>query len=547
MLADEIRGFLKGEVFADEKDLETYSQDASIFLVKPEVVVAPKDIQDLKNLVDFVRKKKEAGDRNISLTARSGGTDMSGGPLTESIVVDFTKHFNQFKELGEDYAVTEPGVFYRDFENETLTRGLIMPSYPASREICTVGGMVANNSGGEKSLSYGKTENYIEELRVVLSNGEEIIITPLSAQKLEEKKKLPTFEGEIYRKMYDLLEGHYDAIHAARPNVSKNSAGYFLWNVWDRKTFDLNKLIVGSQGTLAMVTQIKFRLVRKHTHSELLVMFLKNISHLGELVDTILPFHPESFESYDDNTLKLAIKFFPDLLRQMRGNLFKLGLQFLPEFWMTVTGGVPKLILIAEFAGNSEEEVYKKIEEVQKAIKGKFGAKCHATRNSAEAEKYWMVRRESFNLLRKHVQGKHTAPFIDDIVVRPHDLPQFLPKLNVILDPYKNKIMYTIAGHAGDGNFHIIPLMDFKDPSQRAIIFSLSDKVYKLVAEFKGSITGEHNDGLIRSPYLEQMYGPEVVALFDRTKEIFDPQNIFNPGKKVGASLEYAARHVRTD
>ena len=546
MLTQDIKKFFGGEVMDDKETLERCSTDASIFKVMPEAVVAPKDTDDLSRLMQFVNAEKKAG-KDISLTARSGGTDMSGGPLNDSIIIDFTKHFNKFIELGDDYAITEPGVYYRDFEKQTLTKNLLMPSYPASREICTVGGIVANNSGGEKSLLYGKIENYVEELDVLLSNGEKITVKSLEKKELEKKKKLKTFEGEIYRKTYELIENNYDAIHAAKPNVSKNSAGYFLWNVWDRTTFNLNRLFVGSQGTLGLVTKIKFKLVKKHNHSELLVMFLKDLNHLGELIDTILPFRPESFESYDDNTLKLAVKFFPELLRQMRGNIFLLGLRFLPELWMTLTGGVPKLILIAEFTGETEEEIYTKIEEVQKSIRAKFGTKCHVTRNSAEAEKYWTVRRESFNLLRKHVQGKHTAPFIDDIVVRPHDLPEFLPKLNALLDPYKNRIIYTIAGHAGDGNFHIIPLMDFKNPKDRAIIFSLSESVYSLIAEFKGSITGEHNDGLIRTPYLNKMYSPEIIHLFEETKNIFDPEHILNPRKKVFPDMNYATEHMKTD
>lgn len=550
MLAEEIKQFFKGEVEDDEQTLARYSSDASIFKITPRLVVHPADAEDVKKLVRFVREKKKE-DPSISLTARSGGTDMTGGPLTESIVVDFTAHFNHFKsiEKTEDggRAETEPGVYYRDFEKETLKDGLLLPPYPASREICTVGGMVANNSGGEKTLAYGKTENYVEELRIVLSDSEEHVIRSLSAAELGDKVKENNFEGELYRRLLELIEHNYDLIKNAKPNVSKNSAGYYLWNVWDRKTFNLNKLIVGSQGTLGLMTDIKFRLVRKKSHSELLVIFLNDLNILGELVDTVTPYHPEAFESYDDKTFKLAIKFFPQLLRRMKGNIIGLGLRFLPEIWLTLTGGVPKLVLMVEFTGETEEEVKNKMAEVNKVVSEKFGVKTHMTKSAREESKYWVVRRESFSLLREHIHGRHTAPFIDDIVVRPHDLPQFLPRLNALLDPYNKQIVYTIAGHAGDGNFHIIPLMDFKDPKQRAIILDLSNKVYALVAEFKGSITGEHNDGLIRSPYLEKMYGPEVTALFKMTKDIFDPLNIFNPGKKVGSSIEYSLSHLRTD
>ena len=152
------------------------------------------------------------------------------------------------------------------------------------------------------------------------------------------------------------------------------------------------------------------------------------------------------------------------------------------------------------------------------------------------------MRHESFNLLRKHVQGKHTAPFIDDFVILPKFLPEFLPKLDTILAQYK--LTYTIAGHPGDGNFHIIPLMDLKDPKTREIILELSEKVYTLVLEYKGSITAEHNDGIIRSPFLEKQYGTEIVGLFKQTKELFDPLYILNPHKKVGVTKEDIAKYL---
>jgi FAD/FMN-containing dehydrogenase len=154
------------------------------------------------------------------------------------------------------------------------------------------------------------------------------------------------------------------------------------------------------------------------------------------------------------------------------------------------------------------------------------------------------MRRESFNLLRKRIKNKRTAPFIDDVIVEPEKLPEFLPKLNAILKPYEDRMTYTIAGHVGNGNFHIIPLMDFHAMKLQELIHTVSDQVYDLTVSMGGSVTAEHNDGLIRSPYLEKMYGKEIISLFEQTKQMFDPLTIFNPGKKVRSSLEYALRHV---
>jgi len=559
--ASEIKKQIKGEVSDTVADLEKYSHDASIFEILPKVIVSPKDSEDIRTLVTLVAREKEK-DPSLSITARSGGTDMSGGAINDSIIMDFTAHLNRIIEvknnplptphlsevesgkpvdemhLNSGYGIVEPGVFYRDFEKATLDKNLLLPCYTASKSINTVGGMVGNNSAGEKSLTYGQTKDYVEELTAVLSNGEECVFKELTNNELEAKMKFQTLEGAIYRNMFQLVRQNYELIVKAKPSTSKNSAGYLLWEVWDKVRFNLAKLIVGSQGTLALVTKIKFRLVKPKPKSELLVIFMNDLKRLGDVVHTVVQHHPETFESFDDHTFKLAIKFLPGLLKRMKGNIITLGLQFLPEVWLTLTGGVPKLILIAEFTGETEAEIKTKMLAAQKDVYEKYGLKTHMTKSAWEAQKYWTVRRESFNLLRQHTKGLSTAPFIDDIIVHPAQLPEFLPRLNQILSKYPS-LVYTIAGHAGDANFHIIPLMDLASPSERDIIPKLSDEVYNLVLEYKGSITAEHNDGLIRTPYLEKMYGMEVYDLFKQAKHIFDPQNIFNPGKKVGATLDY--------
>lgn len=542
MLTDELKKVIKGEVSDDEAVLKKYSRDASIFEIAPQVAVAPRDSKDICELVKFVSEQKDV-DPNISLTARSGGTCMSGGSLTTSIVMDMTKHFNQIIEVTPESATVQPGVYYRDFDKETRRQDRIMPAYPASREICTVGGMVANNSGGEKTLSYGKVEQYALELKVVLSDGKEYAIKPLSQKDLEIKMKLRTFEGKLYKQLYDLITKNKELIAKAKPDVSKNSAGYFLWNVWDGKTFDLAKLIVGSQGTLGIVTEIKFRLVPVKKISKMLVLFMKDLSRLGDIIVELLKHKPEALESYDDKTLKLAMKFFPELLKILKPkNMLSMMWHLLPEIGIVLAGGVPKLVVMAEFTDDNETTLDARLRAAEEAMR-QFHVRTRITKTEEEERQFWVIRRESFNLLRNKIKDKQTAPFIDDFAVRPQHLPEFLPKLNAILDKYD--LVYTIAGHPGDGNFHIIPLMNLSDESQRAIIPKLSDEVYDLVLQYKGTITAEHNDGLIRTPYLEKMYGAEVCELFAEVKRIFDPQDIFNPGKKVGFIPGYALTHIK--
>lgn len=548
---NELGKIIRGDIFDDNETLKTYSRDASLFEVWPKLVVWPKNSEDIKALVKFVSQNKRTMPE-LSLTVRAAGSCMSGGSLNESIIVDVSKHLNHFSiDPVTQIAEVEPGVFYRDFEKETLKHRLILPCYTASKNLCALGGMIGNNAAGEKTLRYGKMENFVTELMVVLKDGSEATFKPESRVEALRKSHEHNFAGEIYQRILSLIDKNRDTINRAKPKVSKNSAGFYLWNIEKNGQIDLNKVLVGSQGTLGIVTKAKIKLEAVKTKSKLLVIFMKSTEQLGELVNTILKHHPESLESYDDATLKLALKFLPEMVKVMGGKLLKLAWSFLPEVWMVLTGGIPHLVLLVEFAGNDEEKLAQQILILKKDIEH-FGFPMRATKKAAEAEKYWTIRRESFNLLRKHVQGKRTAPFIDDVCIDPTHLPEFLPRLNKILK--EAKLLYTIAGHAGNGNFHIIPLMDMKDHHNRAIIPTLSEKVYNLVAEYGGSITAEHNDGLVRTPYLNKMYSSEILELFKKTKEIFDPQNIFNPGKKVpmadihkAGSVEYMVGHLARD
>ncbi len=543
-LLEELKKTVKGDVDDSEETLNTFSHDASLFEVKPQVVVYPKDNEDVQNLIKFVTKHKKEYPK-LSLTGRSAGTDMGGGAINESIIVAFGKYFNNAPVVKDDIATTQPGVFYRDFEKETLKHNLIFPSYPASREICAMGGIVNNNSGGEKSLQYGKTEAYVKRIKVVLRDGNQYEIKPLTEKELKEKMELKTLEGEVYTKMYELISKNYDEIVKAKPKVSKNSAGYFLWNVYDKKTgtFDLTKLWVGAQGTLGLLIEADIQLVPVHKHREMEIIFLRDMSHLGQIIEAVLSLKPESFESYDDNTLKLALRYFPEFARKLGiGGLLQAGFAFLPAFLQMFTGRLPKLILQIDFTGDDPDELRQKIAALREKLKP-FHPKTRIAIEDQE-KKYWLVRRESFNLLRNKIRDKHTAPFIDDFVIAPKDIAEVIPQVTAILKRHP-EFIFTVAGHVGDGNFHIIPLVDITNPKVRTTIPQISKEVYGIINKYHGSITGEHNDGIIRTPYLEQMYGKKVIELFAQTKHIFDPDNIFNPGKKVGGSLDFAMSHIR--
>ena len=561
-LIKEIKVLLDGDVETSEQELESHSIDYSIFKVRPQVIVYPKHSQDIQKLVRWVKEKKEGGGYgDLSITARAAGTCMSGGSLNESIILDVTRHMQGVLEVakedlgfqkgptGHRYPITGfvrvlPGTYYRDFEKQTKAQGMILPCFPASKNLCAVGGMVANNGAGEKTLKYGQNKDFVKELKVVLADGNEYTVKPITKIELEAKVIEDTFEGRLYRSVWNIIKRNEEDIAHAKPQTTKNASGYLVWDVWNSKTgiFDLTKLIVGAQGTTGIITEITYKLVPVEIYSNLLVMFAKDIQVIPKIVNDLKDFDVETLEVYDDHTFKFAIKFFGDFLKDkgLIGAL-KYFFNFIPELLLFVTGGIPKFVILVEFVSNDKQEISDEIHEVSQVMQ-KYPVKMRLLEREQEIQKYWDVRRDSFKLLSDHSKKLRTAPFIDDIVVPVDALPEYIPRLTKILD--EHKLLYTVAGHVGNGNLHVIPLMDFNDPKTAETIIELSPKIYEMVKEYGGSMTAEHNDGLIRTPFLPMMFGEVVVGVFREIKESFDERYMFNPKKKVGATREDIENYI---
>ena len=543
-LLHSLRTIFKGAISTNQADRLEYSHDASIYELVPEAVLEPVDSKDIQQLVSFVMKNKAAYP-TLSITPRGAGTCMSGGAIGNSLLIDMTKHFSKIEGLTGNLLHVQPGVFMRDIDPFLQAKDLMLGSVPASRAINTIGGMVGNNSGGEQSLRYGNTERWVRQLKVVFADGKEYTVKPLSRKELEQKLKLKTYEASLYRQVYQLIEANYDLIKNARPQVNKNSMGYNLWSVWDRDTgiFDLTRLISGSQGTLGIITDITMEALPKPKHSGLLLAYLTSFRQLGDIIPLVMKHEPATFEGFDDITFNLGVKYFSTFSKQLgMAEMLK------QQAWLlgSVTrfkGHLPNILLMVEFEGETKEEVYDKISKLHDDLKP-FRLRMDVEGDESASAPFWQIRRSSLSLLRNRVHDKYASPFIDDMTVQPKYLPEFVPKLRRIIRKYK--LPATLAGHFGDGNFHIIPLMDIVNKADQAKLEPVMRELIPLVLQYGGTMAGEHNDGMVRGPWLPAVFGDDVYALFKHTKEIFDPHYIFNPHKKTDASWDYSMDHIRT-
>lgn len=543
-LVDDLKKKMVGAVSADPRVRRRVSRDAGIFELVPDVVVEPQDIVDVEKLVSFVIKNKPSYPK-LAITPRSAGTDMSGGAIGSSILIEMTPNFNKIIKLSGDILQVQPGVYLRDIDPLLDDNGLQLGCAPASRALCTIGGVVANNSGGEQSLRYGNANRSVKEISVVLADGKNHTFKPLSKHELNLKMAEQTYEGSLYKQLYELIEKNYDIIKNARPKVNKSSMGYNLWDVWDRDTgiFDMTQLFSGSQGTLGVITDIKVQAVPKQPHSGLLLVYLPSIKKLGDIITTVMKHKPATFEGFDDITFRLGIRYFNTFRKQLGNRGYLKQQAHLMKSVAKFKGRLPNLLLMIEFDGQSQEEVLGKINQLHQDLK-KYRVRMDIEGDAEGSAPFWQIRRAALALLRNQVKGRYAAPFIDDMAVPPKHVPKFIPELRKIIRKYK--LPATIQGHFGDGNFHIIPLMDIAGTKDQAKLEPVMRELIPIVLKYGGTMAGEHNDGMVRGPWLPAVFGHEMYRVFKETKEIFDPYYIFNPFKKTDASWEFSMNHIRT-
>lgn len=528
-VAHYLQEHLLGEVMTSADARRYFSTDGSIFAITPSLVVYPRNENDVRKTARFAWQLAERG-RVIPITARGSGTDQSGAALGSGVMLVYPAHMNRIVELDpkNGVVVVEPGLNYGRLQQTLHTHERFLPPFPASYEYSTVGGAVANNAAGEKSVKYGATRGYVKSLRIVLANGEVIETARLSKRELSKKLGLSTFEGEVYRALDALIEEHRDHLGKLDIPVTKNAAGYALHEVKRQDgSFDLTPLFVGSQGTLGLITEISMETEIYNPTKEL---FLAEFDSVENAVKAILelrelPQLPSSIEMVDNQLLELVDRLNPNQLKD------------------TVTKPFPKVALLVEFddADRTRKKLAKKAEKILDAYATKH---VHETDPTAQA-RLWKVRQASASVTA-HTEGRVKAiPIIDDGVVPPERLEEYLTGIYKLFAAAQ--LQAAVWGHAGDGNLHMQPFLDLSQLGDRQKAYRLLDEYNKLVISLGGSTSGEHGDGRLRGPYLEQLYGAEVYSLFEKVKQIFDPYGTLNPGVKIGVSLDDIKGLTRSD
>lgn len=490
--------------------LETYSRDVSNFKIVPQAVFYPKNTVEVQAVV------LKATEDGVSVSVRAGGTCMSGGSLNSGYIIDMTKYMNGVVVDGvAQTATVAAGAYFRDIEDAAKVHGLFFPGYPSSNRLCGIGGMLGNNASGEKSLRHGATGVNTLELEVVLADGSVVVLS-------EKAVALATSERE--QQLIALFHEYGAALKRAVGDVPKSAAGYRLDEVMKEDRFNEVPLIVGAQGTLGIITKATLRLVPMPVHTELLIVSAQALEDLPEIVATAFLYNPEGLETFDKNTFARARTYLAEYADKV----------------VPYVDTDAHLFILVQLSEETLEATKAQAVACREALEGKgyFVREVTAPEDVTAA---WLVRRNSFTLMRDHnEEGFRAMPCIEDVIVPRQALGEFINELIIILE--RRGITYGFHGHIGDGSFRVVPVFDFRKADVTDTIFGLMEEVFALIKRLHGNMSADHSDGIIRTPFLEDFYGPELAGVFAKIKTIYDKDNLLNPKKKVGGTREDVVR-----
>jgi FAD/FMN-containing dehydrogenase/Fe-S oxidoreductase len=512
---------IEGEVRTDPITRSLFATDASIFRRSPRAVVSPKTPEDVARVVAF------ANAQGIPVTARGGGSSLAGQALGEGIILDFSTYMNRVLEVDLERRLVrvEPGAIHTRVQRAAAPHGLRLGPDPSSGDFCTIGGNVGTNAAGAHTLRHGATRDHVLSLDTVLYDGSIVTLGKAGAEGSAMWSKLETELTSVLR------EGAPEFL-PERVEANKNSCGYDLWGAWNpgdpvssiAPRFDPLRLMVGSEGTLGIVTEVTMRLVRKPLATSVALLYFLSWTDASEAVLEARRLGASAVEAMDYTFLAFV--------REHRGDLRDL----VPERF--VAG------ILVEFEGESDEEARTGLAAIEEWVAPRRGMVLdfRAARTAEERTALWAVRRAALPLVYRSSPIEKPMNFIDDTAVPVEKLGQYIEGLRTIFA--RHRTPYVIFGHAGNGNVHVTPLMDPHDATFVPRMAAMTEEAFELTWRLGGTITGEHGDGILRAPYLRRQY-PKSFETMAAVKRVLDPNRILNPGVVISDEATFPASHLR--
>lgn len=530
---DSLKKEIEGDLKYDDVTRIIYSTDASVYRELPLAVVWPRSAADIKKVLAFATREK------TSITMRAAGTSLAGQVVSSGIIVDVSRYMKDIIELNEKekWVRVQPGVVLDELNLFLRSKGLFFGPETSTSSRCNLGGMVGNNACGSHSVIYGSTREHTIELKTILSDGSEAIFGPLNKEEFNEKCKKTDLEGSLYRKINDILcdPSNKEQIIEGFPDkkIPRRNTGYALDLLLDNVVFDENsdkpfnfcKLLAGSEGTLAIITEIKLNLVKLPPPHKALVCIHLNKRNDAFLVNLIaLKHNPSAVEMMDDRILKLT----EDNLSQ-RSNRFFLE-------------GNPGSIVIVEFVRESPELVDKAVDDLVQDLKTSEYGYAFPVVKGRDISKVWDLRKAGLGVLTNMKGDSKPVSLIEDTAVNVEQMPEYIRDFEKMLSKYDKDVVYH--AHIGTGELHIRPVLNLKDQDDVELFRTIGLETARLVKKYRGSMSGEHGDGRLRGEFIPIILGEHNYMLLKEVKQAWDPGNVLNPGKiintpQMNTSLRY--------
>lgn len=517
---DDLGRNLEGDLRYDKSTTTIYATDASVYKEHPVAVIWPKSSDDIRKILEFAKSEK------TNITMRAGGTSLAGQVVSSGIIVDISKYMNKVLEINKDekWVRVEPGVVLDELNLKLKSYGLFFGPETSTSNRCNIGGMVGNNACGSHSVIYGSTRDHTLEIKTLLSDGSEVIFGDLTRQEFLSKCEQKNLEGDIYRNINTILSDKTNQQQIRDgfpdPKVHRRNTGYaidlLLENeVFDEKSngkFNFSKLLTGSEGTLAVTTEIKLNLVPLPPANKALVcvhLNKKNDAYRANLI--ALKFKPSAVEMMDDRILELT-----EDNQSQRNNRFFLD-------------GKPAAILIVEFVREKPEDIDTDAAMMINALKAAGYGYSYPIVKGKDISKVWDLRKAGLGVLSNMKGDPKPVTLIEDTAVSVEALPDYIDEIEVILARYGKSSVYH--AHIGSGELHIRPILNLKDKDDVKLFRSIGLDTARLVKKYRGSLSGEHGDGRLRGEFIPIIIGQHNYSLLKKVKQCWDPDNILNPGK----------------